>query len=233
MDEMSDELLKSVSSPALKNLAEDYAEMGIDTFLDNPALKELPIVKSVIGSAKGIIAYRDRRYLKKVFNFLFQVDKSSEEDKTKFKQKMALDPEEVNKAGETVWEILDSISVNGKATMIGKIFQAYMAQKIDINQLTYLCEIIERAHIQDLISLERSEIQNDINLENIGIKKPLRTEDVNTLIEKAFKEAKESEARAARAGKLGMSLPVFKTPTLPDPNLTEAGYSLINILRSY
>jgi hypothetical protein len=234
MDDFSGDLVKSVESSGLSDIAKDYGEKGLDNLIsaitDNDAVKEIPIIKSIIGLYKGAIALRDRNYVKKIFQFLFQVDKSSPEAKKKFREKIQSSPEEVQKAGETVW---DRVTSGEKAAMIGKVFEAYMSEEINLDQLIYLCEIIEKTYLQDLISLEKSEIHNDINLENVGIKKPLRVEDINKLLEEALQKAAENESRNLTLVSRGISPTAPKFPKLEQPGLTDEGYSLMRILRSY
>ncbi len=35
------------------DLAQDYSELGLDSFLDNEIIKEIPVVKTIVGVIKG------------------------------------------------------------------------------------------------------------------------------------------------------------------------------------
>lgn len=237
MDEFSKDLIKSVGSSDFTDLAKEYGELGVDTFIsqitDNPLIKEVPILKTIIGVSQGVVALRDKSYLKKIFKFLFQIDKCSKETKDKFEQKMFLHSDEVNKAGEAVWEILEQLSSGEKATMIGKVFQDYMNDNINKDELIYMSEIVEKAHILDLQNIERGLPANDVNLENLGIKKPVRTEDITNLIQKSLEEKQERDDQASRASSHGITVSPYKISPMPESQLTDAGYNLVRILTSY
>ena len=241
MEDFSKDLVKSVGSSELSSIAKEYGEKSLDALVshvvDNPAIKEIPILRTIVGVSQGVLAFRDRTYIKKIMRFLFQVDESSEEVKTKFKEKMRHNPKEVHKAGETVWEILEKVSSNEKAIMIGKVFQAYMAEEITLNQLIYLCEIIERTYLQDLISVEKSEVHNDVNLENVGIKKPIRVEDINKAVEIAVNQAvEEATSRAGVVKEVFTAEPASGKKVVAQveqSGFTDEGYELMRILRSY
>lgn len=182
MDDYSVELIKSVASDETSRFFEEYAISGLDGFINqiinNNVTDNVPIIKTIVGLSKGVISIRDRNYLKKIFKFLFQTNKVSEETKTKFKDKLKSKPKEVNKAGEAVWEILDSISSSEKAPMIGKVFEAYMNDDITVDQLIYLSEMIDKAYLYDLMSIEQGKIQNRINLINVGVYEPVNYKQV-------------------------------------------------------
>jgi len=57
-----------LASPMV-DLTEEYAEIGIDKLLDNTAFREIPVVKTIVGLAKGALAIRDLVFARKLVVF--------------------------------------------------------------------------------------------------------------------------------------------------------------------
>lgn len=242
MEAKNSEEPESLSESLVHSVANDYTkevltELGNSVFEDvTQALthSELPTKIPVLGvfmaGAKGIMTYRDRRFANKLLGFLSETTKASEADKTKYREKLDKDPKEVNKAGAIILDLIDKITSIEKAKMIGKVFRAYMHEdNITTEQLIYLCEIIERTYLQDLVSLEKSEFTNDSNLESVGIRKPIRVEDINRAL-KAFGMDIENKIPTVKEGILQMT---NDKAEVEQSGLTDAGYKLQRILRSY
>jgi hypothetical protein len=140
----------------------------------------------------------------------------SEEAKTKFRAKLETDPEEVKKTGEAVWEILDSISNSEKAPMIGKVYEAYMTEEINGDQVLYLAEMIDKAYLFDLKSIEQNRVMNRINLINIGFYEPVN-----------YKKVIDDDLVATTRGMTPATVNMQNTPH------TKEGKLLQHILRDY
>lgn len=77
---MDKEILKPVDSftqsllyPELTDIGADIAEIGLDSIMDNPLLKEIPIVKCLTAMWHTGISIRERFELKKQLTFIQQV----------------------------------------------------------------------------------------------------------------------------------------------------------------
>jgi len=237
-EKLSESLMHSVvndySSEALIDLGESFLDDAADSLVKSDALTKIPILGALVGLTKGALVFRDRRYANKLLGFLAETSKASEDDKRKYRKKLDKNPEECHKAGEVILDIIDKITSTEKAVMVGKLFRAFMHEdNMTTAQLIYLCEIIERAYLQDLQSLQKSEVHNDVNLENIGVKKPLRSEDIDQLIGEALKHYEEQQDRNMQLASRGISPATPKYPRLTNSGLTEEGYNLQRILRTY
>lgn len=75
------------------DLMQDYSELGLDAFLDNPVLKEIPLVKTVVGAIRGVVAIREIFLAKKLLTFLreYHGGKLSKEKRSYFLEKFASD----------------------------------------------------------------------------------------------------------------------------------------------
>lgn len=237
-EKLSESLMHSVindySASALIELSESLLDEATDSLVKSEVLTKIPVLGVLVGLTRGVFAFRDRRYASKILSFLAETSKASEDDKARYRKKLDKSPDEVRKAGETVLDIIDKITNAEKAVMMGKIFRAYMHEDdLTTEQLIYLCEIIERTYLQDLISLQKSEIHNDVNLESVGIKKPLRVEDVDKAIADALSEYDNTKERNTSLVSKSLSPVSFKVAKIPQSGLTDAGFNLTRILRSY
>lgn len=241
---ISDSLMHSVvndyTSSALVELSETVLDTATESILKSDALTKIPVLGTLVGFTKGVLVFRDRRYASKILSFLAETAKASEEDKRKYREKLDKNPEECAKAGEVVLDIIDKITSAEKAIMIGKVFRAYMHEdNLTTEQLIYLCEIIERTYLQDLVSLQKSEVHNESNLESVGIRKPMRVEDINKAILEAVNQAVEEAT--SRAGVIKEAFTAEQIAAsekkalaqVEKSGLTDEGHNLMRILRSY
>ncbi len=220
MNNYSDDLIKSIGNGEVTKLAKEYVVESADSFiqelLKNEITKHVPVFKTIVGVSRGALAIRDHIYMKKIMMFLFQTDKVSAEVKAKFIAKLKSNPNEVSKAGEVIWEILDSISSSKKVPMVGKVFEAYMANEINLSELIYLCEMIDKAYLHDLVSIEHDTIKNRDNLINIGYFEPID-----------YKKVIDDDFALTSRGMSGTPIKMQRT------NLTHEGGLLYAILRKY
>jgi hypothetical protein len=219
---------------ALVDAGESLLDTATQSVTDSDVLIKVPILGILAAMTKGFFSFKDRRYANKLLNFLAETSRASEEDKRRYREKLDSDPEESKRAGETILDITDKITSNEKAVMIGKVFRAYMHEDaMTLAQVIYLSEIIERAYLQDLVSIQRSELHNEANLENIGLKKTLRTADVWNLIDESLQKFQKQQDSDARLAMRGISTSRLQLPALQEPGWTDAGLELVRILRSY
>jgi uncharacterized protein YaiI (UPF0178 family) len=237
-ESIAESMLKSVanteSSSALIDFGDSVLDSATETIISNDILKDIPVVGALVGLTKGVMVYRDRRYVSKILSYLSETSKASETDRERYKKKLDTNPEECLKAGETIMDIIDKVTSAEKAVMLGKIFRAYMHEDdLSTQQLIYLSEIIERAYLQDLVALQNNEVFNSENLESVGIKRAIRNEDVNGLLEKAFNDYEEQQDRNFLAQSKGITHANIRLPMMPESQMTDAGLQLAHILREY
>lgn len=231
-------IVNDQSSDVLFGLSETVLDSAVQDLVNNDAISEIPVIKSVVGVAKGALAFRDRRYVSKLLRMLSETSKASDEDRQKFKEKLDNNPKEAKRAGTVILDIVDKITSDEKATMVGKAIRAYMHEtELTLNQLITLCEVIERTYVQDLISLEKSEIHNDVHLESVGIKKPIRVEDINKAMEAVANQAVEEATSRAGVIKEAFTAEQIEgkkeITQVQQSGFTDLGSNLMRILRSY
>ena len=65
-DNLEGKLVESIEIKELSSLTTDYAELGLDSILDNSIVKNIPILKTAVSLVKTGLNVRDRIYVKKI-----------------------------------------------------------------------------------------------------------------------------------------------------------------------
>ena len=229
-ENLSDILMQSVVNDATTAALIEFGESVFDdAVIQSEILTKVPVISTIVGLTKGVLNIRDRLYIKKLVGFLSETSKATKVEREAYSRKIEEDLGEANRAGEAILVLIEKVTSVEKAVMIGKVFRAFMKENDkSFAQLLYLSEIIERAYLQDLVSLRDSEIHNESNLEAVGIRKPIRHEDINIMFKGFVDQLKERTKLITDSD----------NPGIPDPEIqisgfTDAGYNLIRILRSY
>jgi len=189
-ESLSKSLINSVSSDYSSDSLIEFGESIVDDItgacFHSELITKIPIISMLLAFNKGVLNFRDRRYLNKILNFLSETSGASNEDKKKYLIKLDNNPDECKRAAETLLDILDKITSLEKASMVGKVFRAFMHEdEISTDNVVILSEMIEKAYLNDLISLgstKPNEWLDDANLESVGIKQSMRAEDINLAI---------------------------------------------------
>lgn len=127
-----EDISKEIIDPDI-DLGIDYAEVAIDEFLADGVLKEIPIVKTIVGIAKTGIAIKDAIFVKKLLVFLSEFRRGvvNAEDLEKFKTKFDKDKNFRRKATEQIVWTLDKLDSTAKAKISAHLFRAYLEGSYD------------------------------------------------------------------------------------------------------
>ncbi|QEC78967.1 hypothetical protein [Mucilaginibacter ginsenosidivorax] len=150
--QFSDELL----TPGI-DLGMDYSEIFIDDLIDNPALKEIPLVKSVVGVIKGGIAVNQFFFAKKLLTFIqtFNSGQLDPEKKRKFQDRINTDDKYRKRVCEQVMIFVDRFIEINKAKISANVFKAYVEEKIAYEQLISLNIGLENLHPDSYLFIEK------------------------------------------------------------------------------
>lgn len=138
-------LLDTVLNAELRDVGKDVAEVFVDSFLTDGVLREIPIVRSVIGLAKAGISVRDRLFLEKVLKVLSPLGRYSNEQRQEFLG--SLNPDELKKATQCLILYIDRLDSIDKAGMLGKVFEAYLMGKIPYRAMLYFAHFIDAVFV--------------------------------------------------------------------------------------
>lgn len=160
----------SLFETPIVDIAAEYAELGIDSFLSNDALKEIPVVKTFIGL--GNIAYNmhNRNMLKQTMTFINEFNKGTvdPDKKERYRKKLQSNP---RKSEEELGRVLILLGRNidkMKSVFEAKFFRAYINEIINWNEFCELSDITDRLFISDIASLKEAYENNGVTI-NAGI----------------------------------------------------------------
>ncbi|HET7117644.1 MAG TPA: hypothetical protein VFI29_14210 [Hanamia sp.] len=145
------------------DLAIDYAELGLDTFMDNDAIKEIPIVKSVVGLVKGGIAIREIFLAKKLLTFLkeYHSGKIMQIKKEAFLQKFHDDKKYRESVVDQIMTLNDRFISIEKSKVLANLFLAHLNDKFDWEGFCQLSECLDDLHTRAFKILDDSANSKD------------------------------------------------------------------------
>lgn len=141
------ELVKSFETQELGRLATEYAELGLDSIIDDDVVKGIPILRTAVSLAKIGLNIRDRLYVKKIVMFLVQVGGTAQEQREEFIKKHCKDNK---KFEEAVFLLLENSDRTEKVSLIGKVFKACILGMIHYANTFQISEMVNRAYWADL-----------------------------------------------------------------------------------
>lgn len=130
----------------------DYLELGIDSILENEILKEIPIFKSLLSVGKISKNIRERNCLKNLAIFINELNNGNiDAEKLRLHQEeLKRNSKKAEKELGRVLIILDQTIDNIKASILGKLYKAYINQVVDWDMFIEFSEITNRLYINDL-----------------------------------------------------------------------------------
>lgn len=163
--EAMDKLIEDFEKSLFTNIGEltyDYAELGIDSIINNGMLKDIPIVRSLIGVLKIGKNIHDRNLLKQSLNFIQEFNSGgiNEEKLEKYRKEIEENPKKAEKEIGRVLLLLNIFIDKEKSIMLAKIFKTFVEEKINWNEFCEFSEIINRLFIQDIQILKEIKDKN-------------------------------------------------------------------------
>lgn len=146
---IEDAMIDSLAIDKVSDLIGDIAEVGLDAILDDGLLKDIPLIGVIAKTVGAAFAIRDRIFAKKVLQFLAQLDDIPQHKKQEFVDSLK-DKKERRKTGETLILLIDRLDDIDKAEILGRLFSAYIEQKVSYDDFRRLSTIISRVFMPDL-----------------------------------------------------------------------------------
>lgn len=142
-DDLANELLNTSI-----DLSIDYSEIFIDGFVNNDALKEIPIVKTLVGIAKTGISINHLFFTKKVITFIkeFNSNTIDPENLQKFRHKVNSDTKYRNKVVEQIMIYNDRFLDLKQSQISAQLFRSYVNGFITYEEFNYLNIFLEKLH---------------------------------------------------------------------------------------
>lgn len=128
------------------NTGIDYAEMGIDAFMTNDVIKEIPIIKTIASVVKVCLSIKEWTFAKKIIKFLeqYHLGYLTENEKEAFLNKYQSDTKYKEKIVSFLITINDKYFETKQSEIAGNLFVAYVKGLIDWDTYTIICGCIDR-----------------------------------------------------------------------------------------
>lgn len=133
---------------------DDLIEFGVDLFLNDGVLKDIPFVNLIYGSLKTGATIRDTLFKRKLLNFLSSVG-DTEAARISIFNKMH-EKKERDYVIEQLIEAIDKVDSTRKSKLIGKIFVEFIKDEIDLEIMIRLFNSLKFIIWEDLKHLAES-----------------------------------------------------------------------------
>lgn len=144
----------------LSDINIDLSEGILDSIIESELLKQIPIIKILISILEISDSLRQRSFYKKIYKFLYELDKVSKEEKDKFIKYLESKGDK-KRVYDNILLILDRFDDETKSTISGKLFKSLIERNIDITMFFRLMNIVEKIYIGDLDLLNKRYSQFD------------------------------------------------------------------------
>ncbi|MCC8424218.1 hypothetical protein [Mucilaginibacter sp. UR6-11] len=154
INKISDIINEGLINPTI-DLTVDYAELALDSFLDNDAIKEVPIVKTIVGLVKGGMKISEIFFAKKLLTFLKEFHNGNFDNQKlqHFKNEFQTNLKYRNKVIENLMIMIERFVDVRKAKIYGNLFNAHAHQLISWDDFVVLSVILDEMNIKSIEAL--------------------------------------------------------------------------------
>lgn len=159
MNKLGKSLTESLSGKIHDTMA-NIGEVGLDLMFEAGALRDIPIISTVIGIYRITDSIRNRHYINQLRGFVEELNNqaTTEERREEIRKKLINEGDKLDKEIEYLLIIIDRYIEENKPRLLAKLFIAYLNRRIEWIDLTSYAVIIERLlpnDLETLISCER------------------------------------------------------------------------------
>lgn len=156
MDKLTEDFEKSLFNNS-KEILGEYIELGIDSFINDRILKDIPIVNSIVAVLKIGKNIHDRNLLRQTLTFIkeFNSGNISKDKLVEYKSTIENNPKKCEEELGRVLILLNNYIDTEKSIMLARLYRAYINKIINWNEFCEYSEIINRIFIQDLKILKK------------------------------------------------------------------------------
>lgn len=141
-----EDIVNTGLSNPIVDLGIDYSEMGIDTFINNETVRELPVVKTIASLIKVGLSIKEWHFARKFLKFLerFHSGSLSENEKNTFLEKYNEDSSYREKVVTLLITANDKYFDIKQSDICGNLFVAHIKGLVSWEDYTILCGCIDR-----------------------------------------------------------------------------------------
>ena len=157
---MKEEISIIVNSKDLKEITLDIVEKVLDNQISNELLKEIPVLKTLVGIKNVYSTYTDRLFIKKTMNVLLELGEVNWKERVELTRELN---DEDSSGTEKILLAIDQLETIKKCKIFGRLCKLKALNKIDVDVFSRLTKLIQDAYIEDLelvdyfVNLKKSE----------------------------------------------------------------------------
>ncbi|MBU0588740.1 MAG: hypothetical protein KJ852_08415 [Gammaproteobacteria bacterium] len=148
-------LVRTVAGNQLGDAIFDLAEVALDQNLPEGVLKATPVVSTLVKLARMGQAVFEELHLRKLENFLVELNAVSVEEREILLERYPDSSEEQRVLGENLLLVLERLDDIKKPAILARFFAAYIRSEIDYLTFTRLARALERFNVELLPHLRR------------------------------------------------------------------------------
>lgn len=147
--------LKNTMCDAALDSMSDIAEIGLDSFLEDGLIKDIPVVGFLFRMGKGISSVKDAITAKRILVFVQRVRENSVDDNAlqKHLEELGDDSKKLNQELETILDYIDKQTGYIKAKILGNFYHSFLNREIAWDDFVLLADIVDSISITDMSTL--------------------------------------------------------------------------------
>jgi hypothetical protein len=153
MKNKDESLLSAISKSDAKLVASDIGELGLDSFLEDGILKDIPVLKWLQSGYNLFTSISGKMLGKKLIMFLDGASDITEEEKVKFVNSLE-NPKKIKKIGEQLLLILNKYDDYRKAKLLGKFYKSLVNNEINVDEFSRISAIIGQVYYDDFMEIK-------------------------------------------------------------------------------
>lgn len=170
MENIIEEIEKTIFDEPLTDLAIDYLDIGLDMITNSEIVEAIPIVKTFVSLYKGTMSIKERFFAKKLIIFVSEIHSGNvSEEEIQIRQKAIKNKEKwVKKEIEEITIFLDRFDFAYKSKLLAKLYIAFLNKKISADKYLNMLPIIDKWQDYDKSLLETLYKENKKGTLNIS-----------------------------------------------------------------
>lgn len=157
---MDNDITKIVSKEIIEktlDLTIDFAEIGLDQFITNDVLGEIPIIKSLVSFYNIGNSIIDRHNTKKILSFFQEFNSKiiNEIKFNQFKHKFNTDQKYQNQVTETIILLNERFLQVEKSKILANLIIAHIEANLSWDELTDITIVLDNIHPKAFLFLEK------------------------------------------------------------------------------
>lgn len=143
------------------NLVSGLAEVGLDVFISNEIIKNIPILSTVWNGYQLCAGIYNFFTMKKLYRFISNIKESSQEERQKYIEYATEKPKEFSKLFEYTLIIISKLLQEEKTDILNSLFISFVNSEIDLLEYMRYVEVLDRLFPGDIFILLSGNISID------------------------------------------------------------------------